>query len=160
MHTEPASDGGVDEIALAAPATHGTCACRCSSAPVQLGPGRAALVRVLPLRRRGARDAERPAVVVAGAATVAAGAAATVPVVLNAPAADETPRPRDLPGGTAVAGTDYTAVDEVLTFAPGETTQGGHRRDGRPRPARPVTTFDLTLSDPTASCSVPGRPPR
>ncbi|UOE43478.1 glycoside hydrolase family 3 N-terminal domain-containing protein [Agromyces larvae] len=52
-------------------------------------------------------------------------------------------------GGTAVAGDDYTALDETLTFAEGETTKTvsvatvGH---GALAPSR---TFVLTLSDPS-----------
>ncbi|GEA90016.1 glycoside hydrolase family 3 N-terminal domain-containing protein [Cellulomonas cellasea] len=151
VHTEPASDGGVDEIALAAPVDARHLRVQMlERVPFTWDPAGPHWYGYSLFAVEVHGTPEQPAVVVGRAtATVAAGASATVPVVLNAPAADETRVRVTSGGGTAVAGTDYTAVDEVLTFAPGETTQEVTVATVDHGPLAPVTTFHLTLSDPT-----------
>ncbi len=51
---------------------------------------------------------------------VAAGGAASIPVRLSGALVVEQSVRVNTEGGTAVAGTDYTAIDEILTFAAGE----------------------------------------
>src|SRR3954447_19359449 len=53
--------------------------------------------------------------------TVPAGTDATVPVILAAAAPTDTTVRVQSTGGTGVAGTDYTAVDQVVSFPAGST---------------------------------------
>lgn len=81
------------------------------------------------------------------ATSVPAGGTATVPVVLNAPADDDVTVRVTSGGGTAVPGTDYAALDEVVTFPAGTTTQTVSLTTVDHGPLAPVTTVDLTLAD-------------
>lgn len=150
--TEPASDGGTDQVALTTPAE-----------------GR--YVRVHMLERVAFDwDPARPhwygyslfslevlgvpdqtAVAFGRSATsIPAGGTATVPVVLNAPSdADVTVRVTS-GGGTATPGTDYTAIDQLVTFPAGTTTQEVALATVDHGPLAPVTTVDLTLTEPSA----------
>ncbi|MDM8085328.1 glycoside hydrolase family 3 N-terminal domain-containing protein [Cellulomonas cellasea] len=86
-----------------------------------------------------------------GATSTPAGGTATVPLVLNAPAdADVSVRVTST-GGTAVPGADYTALEEVVTFPAGATTQHVALHTVDHGPLAPVTTVVLTLTDPTGA---------
>lgn len=157
--TEPASDGGTDALTFAAPVE-----------------GR--YVRVLMLERVAFDwDPARPhwygyslfslevlgvpddvAVAFARATTqVPAGDTATVPIVLNAPAAGDVTVRVASTGGTAVPGTDYTVVDEVVTVPAGTTTAAVAVATVDRGPLAPVSTVELTLSDPTGGLVLGGR---
>lgn len=159
VHTEEAGDGGTDEIALAAPTD-------------------ARHVRVHMLERTSFDwDPARPhwygyslfALEVYGtptqpvaalgrtAVTVPAGGTASVPVLLNAPAADEVSVRVRSTGGTATAGTDYTAVDERVTFAPGATSATVDVATVDRGPLAPVGTVELTLDEPSDGLVLGGR---
>ncbi|WP_407344639.1 glycoside hydrolase family 3 N-terminal domain-containing protein [Pengzhenrongella phosphoraccumulans] len=157
--TEAAGDGGGDDLALAAPVD-------------------ARYVRLAMLTRSQATwdpagphwygyslfalevygTAQQSAVVFGtGGATVPAGQPATVPVNLASPSTTDVAVRVTSAGGTAVAGADYTAVDQVLTFPAGTTTQDLTVATVDHGPLSPVTTFDLTLSEPTAGLLLGGR---
>lgn len=157
--TEPASDGGEDDLVLAAPVD-------------------ARYVRVLMLERVAftwdpARlhwygyslyalevygTPDQAAVVLGRAAvSVPAGQPATVPVVLNAAASEDLTVRVTTGGGTATAGADYTAVDEVLTFAAGTTTQDVTFATVDHGALAPARTVVLTLSEPSAGLVLGGR---
>lgn len=81
--------------------------------------------------------------------TVAAGETATVPVRLsNASDTEQTVRV-STGGGTAVAGEDYEAVDEVVTFAPGDTEEVVEVATTSRGALAPRRTVDLSLSEPS-----------
>ena len=84
-----------------------------------------------------------------GATSTPAGGTATVPLVLNGPAEGDVAVRVTSTGGTAVAGTDYTALDQVVTFPAGATTQQVALETVDHGPLAPVTTVELTLTDPT-----------
>ncbi|WP_155859410.1 glycoside hydrolase family 3 N-terminal domain-containing protein [Cellulomonas sp. KRMCY2] len=151
VHTETAGDGGDDAIALAAPVE-------------------ARYVRVVMLERVGfdwdpARThwygyslftlgvhgtPDQTAVLFARATTsVPAGQSAAVPVVLNAPATQDLTVRVTSGGGTAVPGTDYTPVDQVLTFPAGSTRQDVIVETVDRGPLAPVSTVDLALTEPS-----------
>ncbi|NUU18862.1 glycoside hydrolase family 3 [Cellulomonas humilata] len=89
--------------------------------------------------------------------TVPAGTDATVPVILAIPAAtDTTVRVRST-GGTGVAGTDYTAVDQMLTFPAGTTEASVTVPTVDHGPLGQVRTVELTLSEPSAGLVLGGR---
>ncbi|GIG23082.1 hypothetical protein Cch01nite_38060 [Cellulomonas chitinilytica] len=90
-------------------------------------------------------------------ATVPAGSAATVPVVLAVPAATEQSVHVSSTGGTATPGTDYTAVDQVVTFAPGETTADVSVPTVDHGPLAPVRTVTLALDTPSSGLVLGGR---
>ena len=52
-------------------------------------------------------------------------------------------------GGTATAGTDYTAVSNTLTFSPGHTSATVTVPVSGDTVHEPDETFDVTLSSPT-----------
>ncbi len=89
--------------------------------------------------------------------TVPAGSDATVPVVLAVPAATTQSVHVSSTGGTATAGTDYTAVDQVVTFAPGETTAEVTVGTVDHGPLAPARTVVLTLDTPSAGLVLGGR---
>ncbi|SDE11565.1 glycoside hydrolase family 3 N-terminal domain-containing protein [Nocardioides lianchengensis] len=92
----------------------------------------------------------RPLVGLGAPTTVAAGEPATVPVRLSNPSeTEQTVRVRT-GGGTGVAGTDYTAVDEVVTFAPGDTEEAVEVETFSRGALAPRRTVDLALSEPSA----------
>ncbi|MBX9244973.1 glycoside hydrolase family 3 C-terminal domain-containing protein [Actinotalea ferrariae] len=157
--TEPASDGGTDALTFAAPVE-------------------ARYVRVLMLERVAFDwDPARPhwygyslfsfevlgvpddvAVSFARATTsVPSGSTATVPLVLNAPADGDVSVRVTSTGGTAVPGTDYTALDEVVTFPAGTTTAEVPVATVDRGPLAPVSTVELTLGDATGGLVLGGR---
>ena len=159
VHTEAASDGGTDEIMLAAPVE-------------------ARWVRVLMLERVAMTwDPARPhwygyslytvsvqgtpaqpaAVFGRATTTVPAGESAVVPVVLSAPAATDVTVRVTSGGGSAIPGTDYTPVDQVLTFPAGTTALDVTLTSVDHGPLAPVTTVELTLSEPSAGLTLGGR---
>jgi beta-glucosidase len=151
VHSETASDGGTDEITLAA--------------PVEARHVRVQMLERVPFTWDPAGPhwygyslfsfevrgvPEQPAVVFGRATgTVPGGATADVPVVLSAPATDEVTVRVTSSGGTATPGTDYAPVDQVLTFPPGTTSQEVSVTTVDHGPLAPVTTLALTLSEPT-----------
>lgn len=159
VHSEAASDGGTDTIALASSVD-------------------ARYVRVMMLQRVAfdwdpavshwygyslfsleVTGVPQQTAVAFGRSTttVPAGSTATVPVILNAAATEDlTVRVASI-GGTAVPGTDFTAVDDVLTFPAGTTTQDVTVETVDHGPLAPVTTVELTLSDPTGGLVLGGR---
>ncbi|MCC2318839.1 glycoside hydrolase family 3 N-terminal domain-containing protein [Cellulomonas chengniuliangii] len=84
-----------------------------------------------------------------GATSVPAGGTATVPLLLNAPAEGDVTVRVASTGGTAAPGTDYTALDQVVTIPAGATTQQVAVETVDHGPLAPVTTVELTLTDPT-----------
>jgi beta-glucosidase len=159
VHSETAGDGGDDSIALAAPVE-------------------ARYVRVVMLKRVGFNwDPTRthwygyslfsfgvqgtPDQVTARFArattSVPAGQSATVPVALNAPADQDLTVRVTSGGGTAVPGTDYTPVDQVLTFPAGTTSKDVTVETVDRGPLAPVSTVDLTLTEPSAPLALGAR---
>ena len=157
--TEAAGDGARDDLALAAPvnARYVRLAMLTRSAATwdPVGPHWYGY-SLFALEVYG--TAQQSAVVFGGAGpTVPAGQPATVPVTLaSASTADLAVRVTS-GGGTAVAGADYAAVDQVLAFPAGTTTQDVAVATVDHGPLAPVTTFDLTLSEPTAGLLLGGR---
>lgn len=101
---------------------------------------------------------QQTAVVFAGAGPVVpAGETATVPVALALAAPADVAVRVTSGGGTATAGADYAAVDQVLTFPAGTTTAELTVATVDHGPLAPVTTFDLTLSEPAAGLILGGR---
>jgi beta-glucosidase len=99
-----------------------------------------------------------PRVALAAPVSVGAGQTASVPVRLSNPAVTQQTVRVTTGGGTASAGDDYTAVDQTVTFAPGDTeevVEVATRSRGALAPRR---TVDLTLSDPSAGLELGGRP--
>ena len=93
----------------------------------------------------------------AASASVPAGDAASVAVSLTG-ASDEAQSVRVTSGGgTAVAGSDFTAVDELLTFAPGETTKQVAVPTVSHGALAPATTTVLTLSEPSSGIALGAR---
>jgi beta-glucosidase len=93
----------------------------------------------------------------AASSSVRAGSAASVAVSLTGPATDAQSVRVTSGGGNAVPGTDFTAVDEVLTFAPGETTKTVSVPTVSRGALAPSTSTVLTLSDPTAGIALGAR---
>lgn len=89
--------------------------------------------------------------------TVAAGETASVPVRLSNPAETEQSVHVTTGGGTGTAGTDYTAVDRVVTFAPGDTEETVEVETSSRGALAPRRTVDLTLSEPTSGIELGGR---
>ncbi|MCU1425160.1 MAG: hypothetical protein JWM51_1451, partial [Microbacteriaceae bacterium] len=83
----------------------------------------------------------------AATATVGAGGDATIGVNLSGASQTEQSVRVTSGGGTAAPTTDYTAVDRVLTFAPGVTTATVTVPTVTHGPLAPLSTFTLTLSD-------------
>lgn len=98
-----------------------------------------------------------PLVGLGAPATVAAGESATVPVRLSNPSETEQSVRVATGGGTGEAGTDYTAVDEVVTFAPGDTEETVEVETFSRGALAPRRTVDLTLSDPTSGLELGAR---
>ena len=93
----------------------------------------------------------------APAIRVGAGTDVVAQVALsNAAATDQSVRVAS-GGGTAVAGTDYTAIDETLTFAAGETTASVTIPTVSAGALAPLATFDLTLLEPTDGITLGAR---
>ena len=81
--------------------------------------------------------------------SVRAGETATVPVRLsNAADTDQSVRV-STGGGTAVAGTDYTPLDEVVTFPAGETEASVEVATNSRGALAPRRTVDVTIADPS-----------
>lgn len=93
----------------------------------------------------------------AGSTTVPAGSDATVPVILATGAATDTTVRVQSTGGTGVAGTDYTAVDQVVTFPAGSTEATVTVPTVDHGPLGQVRTVELTLSEPSAGLVLGGR---
>ena len=90
-------------------------------------------------------------------ARVAGGESYTVGVSLSGPAdEDETVRVRTS-DGTAVAGADYTAVDETLTIPAGQTTASVAVPTVDHGPLAGAKTFTVTLSEPSDGLVLGGR---
>jgi len=89
--------------------------------------------------------------------SVAAGQTATVPVRLSNPASTEQTVRVATGGGTGVAGTDYTPVDQVVTFAAGETEQAVEVATTSRGALAPRRTVDVTLSEPSAGLELGAR---
>lgn len=92
----------------------------------------------------------RPLVGLGAPVSVGAGTTAEVPVRLSNPADTAQSVRVRTGGGTAVAGTDYTAVDEVVTFAPGETERTVQVVTTSRGALAPRRTVDVTLSEPSS----------
>jgi beta-glucosidase len=90
-----------------------------------------------------------PLVGLAAPRTVAAGETATVAVRLSNPAATEQTVHVATGGGTAVAGEDYTPVDRVVTFAPGDIEEVVEVATASRGALAPRRTVDLTLTEPS-----------
>jgi beta-glucosidase len=90
-------------------------------------------------------------------ATVAAGGTLTAGLSLTGPSTEPvTARVRST-GGTAVAGTDYVAVDQDVTFEPGATTASFDLATLSTGGLSPRKTIVLTLSDPSEPVVVGSR---
>ncbi|WP_193609800.1 glycoside hydrolase family 3 N-terminal domain-containing protein [Nocardioides lijunqiniae] len=99
----------------------------------------------------------KPLVNLGAPTSVPAGATATIPVRLsNASETEESVRVRT-EGGTGVAGTDYTAVDRVVTFAPGDTEETVEVATTSRGALAPRRTVQLTLSEPSAGVDTGAR---
>lgn len=82
-------------------------------------------------------------------ATVAAGQTLTAGLSLTGPSDEPvTVRVRST-GGTATAGTDYAALDETVTFAPGETSASVALVTTSTGALSPRRTIELTASEPS-----------
>jgi beta-glucosidase len=91
------------------------------------------------------------------AASVVAGEEYTARVTLSGPAdEDETVRVRTS-DGTAAAGTDYTAVDEMVTIPAGETTASVAVPTVDHGPLAGSTNFTVSLSEPSEGLVLGGR---
>lgn len=157
--TDPAGDGGTDTVALATPAdaryvriqmNHRT---SFTWDPAQLHWYGFSLFS---LEVYGT-PSQVSAVFGSAGTTVPAGTAAEVPVILATAADVETSVRVTSTGGTGVAGTDYTAVDEVVTFAPGSTSGNVSVPTVDHGPLGQVHTVELTLSEPTGGLALGGR---
>ena len=159
VHTEAASDGGTDDLVLPA-------AVDARYVRVQMNqrtsfdwdPGRLHWYgySLFALEVYGT-PTEVATAFGSGGVTVPAGTDATVPVVLAVPAATEQSVHVSSSGGTATPGTDYTAVDEVVTFAPGETSKDVTVATVDHGPLAQVRTVTLTLADPSPGLVLGGR---
>ncbi|NQX33566.1 glycoside hydrolase family 3 N-terminal domain-containing protein [Herbiconiux sp. VKM Ac-2851] len=88
---------------------------------------------------------------------VAAGSDAVLDVTLNSPAdTDQTVRVTST-DGSAVAGTDFTAVDQLVTVPAGETSAAVTIPTVSQGPLTPVRTFTLQLSDPSDGITLGSR---
>ena len=159
VETENASDGGSDEIVL--------------GSAVQARYVRIALLKRAPalweapilhyygysiysLEVHG--QFATPVVGFADAATtVDAGDDATIEVALAGSSDTEQTVHVASTDGSATAGTDYQAVDETVTFAPGETTAAITVPTTSTGPLSPALDFTLTLSDPSTGVALGAR---
>ena len=138
VHTEAAGDGGTDDVTFAATDARYVRLQMTQRTSFDWDPARPHWYGYSLFSFEVYGTATQAAVAFAASGTtVPAGDDATVPLILaTAAATDTTVRVRST-GGTGVAGTDYTAVDETVTFPAGTTERDRHRADRRPRPARP-----------------------
>lgn len=159
VHTETAGDGGTDDLTLDAPAD-------ARYVRVQMNERRAFDweaptlhwygYSLFALEVYGTPGAVATAFGTAGV-SVPAGQTAQVPVVLATAAEQQTTVRVTSTGGTATAGADFTAVDEVVTFAPGETAATVDVATVDHGPLAPARTVVLTLSDPSDGVVLGGR---
>ncbi len=98
-----------------------------------------------------------PLVALGAPLSVAAGQTATVPVRLSNASDTEQSVHVTTGGGTAEAGTDYTAVDQVVTFAPGETQADVDVATASRGALAPRRTVDVTLSEPSDGIALGAR---
>jgi beta-glucosidase len=93
----------------------------------------------------------------AASSSIAAGRDAVIGVTLTGTAdAEQTVRVTST-GGTAAAGSDYTAVDQTLTFAPGATTATVTVPTVSRGALVPATTVVLTLGSPSSGVALGAR---
>lgn len=159
VHAEAAGDGGTDEVTLTTPTDARYVRVQMNErtsfdweAPVLHWYG----YSLFSVEVFGTPEAV-PAAFGASTATVAAGRTAQVPVVLATAADAERSVRVTSTGGTAGAGADYTAVDQVVTFAPGSTSATVDVATVDHGPLAPVRTVVLTLSDPSDGLVLGGR---
>ncbi|GGF15523.1 glycoside hydrolase family 3 N-terminal domain-containing protein [Subtercola lobariae] len=91
------------------------------------------------------------------AVSVGAGADASVAVSLNSAAATDQTVHVTSADGTAVAGTDYTAVDQTVTIPAGQTSASFTVPTVSHGALAPQRTFTLKLADPSAGITVGSR---
>ena len=138
MHTEAAGDGGTDDLTFAATDARYVRVQMNQRTSFDWDPARPHWYGYSLFSLEVYGTPTQVAAAFAGSGTtVPAGNDATVPVILAIAAATDTTVRVPSTGGTGVAGTDYTAVDQTLTFPAGTTEATRHRADRRPRPARP-----------------------
>ena len=98
-------------------------------------------------------SADAPAITIENDVTVTEGNTGTVDatftVRLSAASAQTVTVRFSTADGGAVAGSDYQAVSQTLTFAPGETTKTVTVRVNGDRLAEPTESFSVHLSDAT-----------
>ncbi|AEE44723.1 glycoside hydrolase family 3 N-terminal domain-containing protein [Cellulomonas fimi] len=159
VHTETAGDGGTDDVTLPTPADARYVRIQMDArtsfdwdAPTLHWYG----YSLFALEVYGTPGAVATAFGTSGV-RVPAGQTAQVPVVLAAPVAQDTTVRVASTGGTAVPGTDFTAVDETLTFPAGATTATVDVVTTDHGPLAPVRTVVLELTEPGDGLVLGGR---
>lgn len=151
VYTQDAGDGAQDDVTLAQPvqARYVRLTMTQRSANLWEGPDKPHFYgySIYTFAVRG--TFAKPLVALGVPATVPAGTTAHVAVRLsNAADSEQTVHVRTS-GGTAAAGEDYTAVDQTVTFAPGDTEETVDVATTSRGALAPRRTVDLTVSDPT-----------
>ncbi|WP_456786766.1 glycoside hydrolase family 3 N-terminal domain-containing protein [Cellulomonas sp. P5_C5] len=158
VHTEAAGDGGTDDVTFAATDARYVRLQMNQRTSFDWDPARPHWYGYSLFSFEVYGTATQSAVAFAASGTtVPAGDDATVPLILATAAdADTTVRVRST-GGTGVAGTDYTAVDETVTFPAGTTEATVTVPTVDHGPLGQVRTVELTLSEPSDGLVLGGR---
>ncbi len=158
VHTETAGDGGTDDVTFTATDARYVRVLMTQRTSFTWDPARLHWYGYSVFSLEVYGTPTQVAVAFAGAGTtVPAGTDAVVPVILaTAAASDTTVRVRST-GGSGEAGTDYTAVDQVLTFPAGTTQADVAVPTVDHGPLGQVRTVELTLSEPSAGLVLGGR---
>ncbi len=158
MHTEAAGDGGTDDLTFAATDARYVRVLMTQRTSFTWDPARLHWYgySLFSLEVYGA-PTQVAAAFARSATTVPAGTDAIVPVVLAVAAATDTSVRVRSTGGTGVAGTDYTAVDQVLAFPAGTTEASVTVPTVDHGPLGQVRTVELTPVR-TVRRARPGRP--
>ncbi|WP_162250299.1 glycoside hydrolase family 3 N-terminal domain-containing protein [Cellulomonas sp. Root485] len=158
VHTEAAGDGGTDDLTFAATDARYVRLQMNQRTSFDWDPARPHWYGYSLFSFEVYGTATQAAVAFAtSGTTVPAGDDATVPLILaTAAATDTTVRVRST-GGTGVAGTDYTAVDETVTFPAGTTEATVTVPTVDHGPLGQARTVELTLSEPSEALVLGGR---
>ncbi|KQR11975.1 glycoside hydrolase family 3 N-terminal domain-containing protein [Cellulomonas sp. Leaf334] len=158
VHTEAAGDGGTDDVTFAATDARYVRLQMTQRTSFDWDPTRPHWYGYSLFSFEVYGTATQAAVAFAtSGTTVPAGEDATVPLILASAAdTDTTVRVRST-GGTGVAGTDYTAVDEAVTFLAGSTEATVTVPTVDHGPLGQVRTVELTLSEPSDGLALGGR---
>ncbi|MBO3100774.1 glycoside hydrolase family 3 N-terminal domain-containing protein [Cellulomonas fengjieae] len=158
VHAEEAGDGGTDDVTFAATDARYVRVHMTQRTSFDWDPARPHWYGYSLFSFEVYGTATQTAVAFArSTTTVRAGETATVPLILaSAAEADATVRVRST-GGTGVAGTDYTAVDETVTFPAGSTEASVSVPTVDHGPLGQVRTVELTLSEPSDALVLGGR---